>query len=566
MIKSLLLIGLFTFLLINNNFVTAQIECQPINSTFSFVPTPTSQNKIIDWDKFPEFSLPFTIVYNGPRFGDQKQQPLKHGFSHLSNYSGADSALVAPKNRALIYYGVAYNFGNPQPWQTLRSPWGNDIPSYWAKWRGELAAYAYHFMDTRGTRAPAADLFILDIERHWEGQFKLATDLSILAIKNDPQIPKAIAQLPDNLFIERYKRDMLNLYIEPLKFMKQDGLLDKFNKISSYGDVPIRFQGLNIEANQWTDWQTNPTRLSYLMQDTLTNKLGNGFYNQLDFLCPSAYVQADYATNPKARGGNYLAEILFQIEANKAWSNKPNIPFIWLRYEDFSLQYPRWVKPFQAEALAIFPFMAGASGAVLWEDSFNPTDINYTTYEYYINGLYKLSQYKTFFEGNPQFVLGENARDLYTKQVPVWRGVVKNDKILIAAQNPYAADNEITKLFVSQGKWSNTITLTGKEVFLCSFNLVDITANEAIENKYGFKLNQNPLVENNLNFNLKLPVDQPLQISIFDIAGKEIYNQEMVGQFGDNKYFIKMNSFAKGPFLLNIKIKEGYINRKILNY
>ncbi len=551
----------FSFLQISNG----QINCDNVNSTFNFNPTPFSQNKFINWDSFPEFSLPFKIVYNGPRFGDNKQQPLKHGFTHLSQYSGADSANLPVKNRTLIYYGVAYIFPRPQPWQTIRSPWGNDLADYQAKWRGEMAAYASHFIDTKGTRSPAADMLILDIERHWEGEFQSATDRSILAIKNDPKVPKEYSQLTDAQFIERYKTDMLKLYAEPLTFMKNDGLLTKFNSYSSYGDVPIKFQGLNIEANQWADWQTNPVRLSYLMKDEDTKKFGGVFYNQMDFLCPSVYVQAEYAANPKSRGGNYLSEMLFQIEVNRAWSKKDILPFVWLRYEDFSLQYPRWIKPYQAEAMAIFPFMAGAKGTVLWEDSFEPVDINYTTYEHYINGLYRLSLYKSFFEGNFEFVQAENARDLNAKQLPVWRGVVKNNKILIAAQNPYASENEITKLVVSHKKWSNTINLIGRNVFLCSFNLADITGNEPLANTFNFKILENPLTLNSLKFSLNLPLNQEFEVAVLSANGNTIYNEEKTGFQGEKVYDVNLKGLNKGVFILQLKFENGIITKKISN-
>ena len=68
----------------------AQNSCQPS----SFLLTPTTQNRTIEWQKFPEFSLPFSIVYGGPRFGDAQKQPLKHGFSHLSTSDGGDADLV----------------------------------------------------------------------------------------------------------------------------------------------------------------------------------------------------------------------------------------------------------------------------------------------------------------------------------------------------------------------------------------------------------------------------------------------------------------------------------------
>jgi hypothetical protein len=555
---------LFLAILFFSKKAISQLECKPASSNFNFVPTPSNINSLIDWDKFPVFSLPFKIVFCGPRFNDQNQQPLKHGFSHLATFSGADSATLPVKNRALLYYGIAYNFNRPQPWQTIRSPWGNDIIDYRNKWRGDLAAYSYLFNDSRGTRAPAADLLILDIERHWEGEFQLATDLAILAIKKDPKVPSVYSQLSDNQFIDRYKRDMLKLYSEPLDFMRKDGLLSKFNKISSYGDVPIRFQGLNIEGNQWAAWQTNTAGLSYLMKDTLTAKLGGSFYDQLDFLCPSAYVQADYAANPKTRGGNYLSEILFQIEVNRAWSKKEIMPFIWLRYEDFSLQYPRFVKPFQAEALAIFPFMAGANGVVLWEDSFDPSKISYNTYEYYINGLYKLSLYKSFFEGANEFVQAENARDLNAKQLPIWRGVVKDNKILIAAQNPYAADNEVTKLKVFYKNWYNTISLKGKETFLCVFDLFTITGSEPLIADYKFALLDNPINANKLRFKLELPTNETFNYSLKDMKGNIVYSENYKGNIGENRIENFIPKLNKGVYLFELQLRKGNIIKKVI--
>jgi hypothetical protein len=558
-------IFLISLLLSSAMVLNGQIQCKPAASSFVFTPTPVNQIRLIDWDKFPEFTLPFSIVYNGPRFGDNKQQPLKHGFSHLSNYSGADSATLPVKNRALIYYGVAYLFQNPQPWQLIRSPWGNDMDGYRRKWRGEMAAYASHFNDTKGTPSPAADLLILDIERHWEGEFLLATDLAILAMKNDPTLPAQYSKLPDKQFVETYKKDMLKLYAEPLTYMKNNGLLTKFNKISSYGDVPIKFQGLNIEANQWADWQTNKDRLSYIMKDTSNIQFGGPFYNQLDFLCPSAYVQAEYGANPKAKGGNYLSEVLFQIEVNKAWSKKEIWPFIWLRYEDFSLQYPRFVKPFQAEALAIFPFMAGAKGAILWEDAFDPIDINYTTYEYYINGLYRLSLYKSFFEGANEFVQIENARDLNANQLPIWRGVVKDNKILVAANNPYAADNEVTKMEVRYKKWNTTIVLKGKETFLCAFDLFDITENEPLIDIYRFKILDNPLSQNKIRFEMQLSKNQQFEVSMMSNKGERIFKSTFNGINGYHTYETNLNSLPKGVYTIEIKLEKGNIIKKIVN-
>jgi hypothetical protein len=563
-IKCFIFFNIFIFVFKFEN--NAQFDCLPANNTFVFSPTPVLQTKVIDWAKFPEFSLPFKIIYGGPRFRDNLQLPLKHGFSHLSTYFGADSVNLPIKNRAFIWYGVAFNFQKPQPWQEIRSPWANDIDGYRNKWQSEMAAFATHFEDTKGTNSPAADIFMMDIERHWEGQFTLATDISILNQKNNPLVPKVYSSLTDAQYVDRYKKDMLKLYAEPVRYLKSQELLSKFNKISSYADVPIKYQGLNIEGNQWADWQTNTERLSYLMKDTLTNKLGGDFFNQLDVLSPTCYIQADYASNPKARGGNYLSEFLFQIEVNKAWSSKEISPFVWLKYEDSSLPGNRFVKSYQAEAMAIFPFMAGAKGLWLWDDgnSFNNND-NYATYEYFINGLYKLSLYKSFFEGDFTYYMPVNARDLNVNQSPVWRGVVKGDQILVAAQNPYAAENEVTKLPISYKNWSNSITLKGREVFLCAFKIVDVTAIESIEKQYDLKILDNPLSQNTIKINFQAETHENLKINLKTINGISVFTELIIAKSTENSFVKYLPNLPKGEYLLSFETQNGTISRKIIN-
>ena len=93
-----------------------------------------------------------------------------------------------------------------------------------------------------------------------------------------------------------------------------------------------------------------------------------------------------------------------------------------------------------AEATAIFPFFSGAAGLWLWEDptlEATRTD-NQAAYEHFTHGLYRLSRFADQFQGPHELVIETPARDLMDKQLPVWRGVVKDNTILVAAQNPYA--------------------------------------------------------------------------------------------------------------------------------
>jgi len=66
------------------------------------------------------------------------------------------------------------------------------------------------------------------------------------------------------------------------------------------------------------------------------------------------------------------------------------------------------------------------------------------------------------------------------RKLPVWRGVVKDKYILVAAQNPYAAEGQKTTLTVGYKNWQKVIELTGREVYLCRFDMSLVTANEPL--------------------------------------------------------------------------------------
>jgi hypothetical protein len=519
---------------------------------------PSALPGVIQWEAFPDFSLPFKIVYGGPNFQANKAISLTKGFSHISTGKDAAFASLPAQYRAYIYYGVAYNEAQPQPWQLIRSPWANNLPAYQQLWSQNLMEMAAVFDDTKATKIPAADILMLDIERHWEGPFELATNLAILAEKNNNLIPQTYRQLTDIDYIAKYKKDMQALYAEPLHWLGAQGLLSGFKHISSYADVPLRYQGLNIEANSWQQWQTQNERLSYIMKDSLTGAVGGSFYKQLNLLSPSCYIQDEYSANPKAKGGNYLAEALFQIEANKARSPKELMPFVWLRYENSNIA--TYIKDFQAEALAIFPFFSGATGLWLWDNPTNlPASYNYSSYEHFIKGLYRLSTFKDFFTGNYQLHLPSSARDLYVQQLPVWRGIVKDNKILIVAQNPYALANQETKLDLSYGTWKNTITLKGPEVYLCSFDLVNITPIETTQPHFGPKIldlgSRQPKIQIDVNHG-------QLGYEIYNIKGQAIDNKTLVLSVG--QHIIELPILPQGLYLLKIKQNTNSYFRKII--
>lgn len=448
---------------LNSGMVRAQQQCA---TALTF--TPVSQPNRIEWSKFPTFSLPFPVVYGGPRLGDTQASPLKHGFSQLGQIADSEAARTTTAQRAAIYYGVAYGLG--QPWEQIESPWNNDLTAYRAQWENWLIGVSGGQKNATGQYVMPISRLVIDIERILE------TDTQILRIKTNSLVPQQYRNLSDAAFLMAYKQAIRNLYAEAARYIRQRSDLSNVS-LSGYADTPILNNALNITTFSWTDWTTNLNRVNYLVKDSTESRVGGPYYEQLTTMAPSAYYYYDYP-NPFAR--DYLPYLLFQIEVNRAWSDKPVVPFIGLRYHPSSNSYPGFVQPFMAEATAIFPVFSGAAGLWLWDD---PTLENsrsdvYSAYEYFTHGLYRLSQFSDMFQGGYERVIEAPARDLMEKQLPVWRGIVKGNNILIAAHNPYAAEGQPTSLLVTYKNWQQRIQLTGREVYLCRFDMSVVTANE----------------------------------------------------------------------------------------
>eukprot|EP01098_Paradermamoeba_levis_P005141 TRINITY_DN2184_c0_g1_i1.p1 TRINITY_DN2184_c0_g1~~TRINITY_DN2184_c0_g1_i1.p1 ORF type:complete len:313 (-),score=-38.69 TRINITY_DN2184_c0_g1_i1:133-1071(-) len=204
----------------------------------------------------------------------------------------------------------------------------------------------------------------LDIERFQE------TDTRILRIKTDTRVPESYRNLSDADFVAAYKKAMRNLYAEGLRYVRQHADLAGI-RVSSYADTPVLNTYLNVPTFTWADWTKNLSRTNYLVQDSLGRGIGGPYYEQLDALSPSAYYYYDYP-NPLAK--DYLAYLLFQVEVNRAWSTKPVVPWIWLRYHDSSGSFPNFIQPFMAEATANFSVLFGSGWFVALGEPYPRTD------------------------------------------------------------------------------------------------------------------------------------------------------------------------------------------------
>ncbi|PWK26602.1 putative secreted protein (Por secretion system target) [Arcicella aurantiaca] len=527
---------IFLFFVLTNQ-VWGQTDCQT-----AFPYTRSTKNGVVNWQQFPEFSLPFKVVYNGPRFGDSLQLPLKHGFSHLANFNRHDGNLPV-KNRAILWGGVASLVG--QPWYEIESPWANDLGKYQEKWNAEMRAMAGMFTDTQGKAMPNLDILLLDVER------EIPTDAAIRFLKADTTLPAKYRKLSDIDFTERYKIDLGKLYAEPIKYLKANGIPTTTN-FASYSDAPVKNSEFPLNYT-WQEWQTSDKVLNYYMVDSVSKKVGGEFYKQNTFLAPSAYFCYEYSLLKEYPN---IAYQLFQIEANVARSEKEIMLFQWLTYNkcqaNSTYRYNTNIKDYLIEAQAIFPFFSGAKGVWLWENPITPDSLNYSSYETYVNSLYRLSQFKDFFIGNHRLVIPKSAYQHFQDRDPVWRGVVKGNEILIAAINEFANDNETTDLLVSYGGWSQKIQLKGKQTFLCKFPLPDLQTN--------YLLYPNPsrgtfifefFGDNFLTGNLK----------IVDIFGREVLNQNLTGNSRKQSFDLKLTS---GSYFLNYVEGEKVIMKKII--
>ncbi len=511
-------------------------ECQLVQD-FSLI----SKNDI-NWNLFPEFSLPFPIVYGPNILNENVSGPLSHGFTHLADINHIGR--IPKSQRAFIYYGTAYASAN-QPWELERSPWGNDLGLYENKWQSDFRNISRGLGDDNNIDV---DLFVYDIERVWRFDFE------ILRFKDSPIVPSEFGSLSNTEFLRTYKLGIRDLYAGAVTAFNSNGKTPG-NKQSSYADTPVFNTFDNIQGKSWEDWINNPLGLNFITSND-NGQVGGPFYEKMDFMTPSAYYYYDY---PHPFAGEYLSYLLFQIEANKAWSDKPVIPFVWMRYsfnQEFSDQP---IRPWMAEATAIFPFFSGADGLWLWENSGLGND-DIGIYEYFNRGLYRLSEHKRFFEEIYELVLETSARDYNESKAPIWRGVVKDNEILIAAHNPFATDeNTETTIGVAYKEWSGTVSLKGFETKLCVYDMSVL----GIEEESGFSIYPNP-ASISLKSSFFAKKGGKARIRLVGAEGKLLATFNKDVDAGENDLSIDISGINERQFILQISMANQIFTKKVI--
>jgi hypothetical protein len=109
-------------LLMSSRFIDAQVFQQQCNPSFFTVDTVGNE---INWEQFPDFSLPFTVVYHGVAPSDSLLHPLHKGFSHIAGPGIDYKDTVWPDHRAYTWTNIVNADGwaavTNQPWRIKKA-------------------------------------------------------------------------------------------------------------------------------------------------------------------------------------------------------------------------------------------------------------------------------------------------------------------------------------------------------------------------------------------------------------------------------------------------------------
>lgn len=397
--------------------------------------------------------FPKILIYDGPQLPINYQDYLRIGFDYISVYSISNNKSIPNKYKYVLWTGVASNDAKAK-WSTEYSPFVDDINQYAGRWNNRLNFYKSTYYNPNDKND--IGVMVLDIE----------SKKSNAELESNPTYRRG-GPRSKSIAISEYKTEMEKLYRYPIEFAKSNH--NNYKIWSSYSDVPVERNWWGIPNKTWKEWTTNPNHLNYITHKTKQGRTyETGFGQLMDVYTVSTY----FFYNPKFSNPNtanqYLAYLLFQLEVNRAWTDKPIYLYYYFKYQG-SKERGTLISKDMVKNSVIFAFMSGADGMVLYDDSKKAT--NDATYhdliKTFIESVSALDKYREYFKStNPIFYKPDNARDLFVERKPIVRGIEKNGKILLAATNPFAKENEITRLPIYYKGKNIEITLKGKETYL----------------------------------------------------------------------------------------------------
>lgn len=397
--------------------------------------------------------FPKVLIYDAPNLPISYQDYIRLGFDYISSYSLVNSTNVPNRYKYILWTGVASNDAKAK-WSTEKSPFVDDISQYAKRWNNRLNYYRKTY--SKPNDNGAFGVMILDIE----------------AKKNSAQLEKeppfrAGGTKNKVRAIDEYKIEMEKLYRYPLEFARKNH--GYYTHWSSYSDVPIERNWWGITNKSWQQWTTDVSHLNYITNTTNESKTGETKFSELlDFYSVSTYFFYSPEISGKNTANQYLAYLLFQLEANQAWTEKPIYLYYTFKYQG-TRERGTLINADMVRNSVIFAFMSGADGMVLYDDSRKATNNPdyHNLIKVFVESISSLDNYREYFDDkNVTFYKPDNARDLFVDRKPVVRGIEKDGRFLLAATNPFAGENEITNIPVYyKGKYIN-IKLKGKETYL----------------------------------------------------------------------------------------------------
>ncbi|WP_080239471.1 hypothetical protein [Spirosoma rigui] len=309
------------------------------------------------------------------------------------------------------------------------------------------------------------------------------------------------------------EQEHANLYTFMAKTIKEN--VSPQTKIGSIAPVPHNSFG-NSKASHYTvnpDWlwsmparQTSTSKQRGMPDDIV----GKSFSDYVDFQMPGTYYlypDFDYTIQHTGDGDrHWLASLLAEQEVNLKLSPKKRIAWHWV-FNTQNSEYNKSGKaehpapPAVAEGMAVFYWFTGAYGVLFWDDHNTlvpdqPTpadpalqglanDRNYTVYEHYIHGLWRLFRHHgDLFNGRETYLneatecsydggktwVGYNANQIKTRDLPFVRAIVNGDQILIAATKAYARPDQVSQVMVRYVKngysFYTNLSLKGDSIYL----------------------------------------------------------------------------------------------------
>lgn len=403
-------------------------------------------------------TFPKTVIYDASQLPIMMKDYLELGFSYVSVYSLINPKIESNSAKYVLWTGVASDYPDSN-WAKLGIPYDNNMNIYRDMWDYTLNLYNkryYNYSDSS-----KYGIIILDIEMKKSNE----------SLGQNPPFYKGMAQSSEQS-IHNYKSAMRSLYNIPIQFAKKKH--NNYVQWSSYEDVPVELNWWGIRHRTWEDWTTNPKHLNYITHQNIKGQIiETEFSKNLDFYSVCTYYNYNPVFSNKVWASQYLAYMLFQLEANIAWSKKPIYLYHTFRYQGEKERNTLISKDMVRNSV-IFSFISGADGMILYDD-FRESTQNIHYHELvrtFIETITELNKYRSYFiDKNVIYFRPENPRDLFVYNKPVIRGIEKDGKLLLAITNTFAKSNEKTNISISYKGKHITVELKGIETYLGEFAL-----------------------------------------------------------------------------------------------